>query len=63
MSPGPEGALRGGGHRVAQGGQVHALQLGQVAYTLRCLAELKGTDLGALCDTVTATAERTFGPW
>ena len=35
----------------------------QVAYTLRCLAELKGTDLGALCDTVTATAERTFGPW
>jgi len=35
----------------------------QVAYTLRCLAELKGMDLAGLCDTVTATAERTFGPW
>jgi len=35
----------------------------QVAYTLRGLAELKGMDLAALCDTVTATAERTFGPW
>jgi TatD DNase family protein len=35
----------------------------QVAYTLRCLAELKGMDLAVLCDTVTATAERTFGPW
>ena len=35
----------------------------QVAYTLRCLAELKGIDLAELCDTVTATAERVFGPW
>ena len=35
----------------------------QVAYTLRCLAEVKNIDLAALCDTVTATAARTFGPW
>ena len=35
----------------------------QVAYTLRCLAELKGIDLAGFCDAVTATAERTFGPW
>jgi TatD DNase family protein len=35
----------------------------QVAYTLRCLAEVKGIGLAELCDTVTATAERTFGPW
>ena len=35
----------------------------QVAYTLRCLAELMGMDLAVLCDTVTATAARTFGPW
>jgi len=35
----------------------------QTAYTLRCLAEVKGLDLAELCDTVTATAERTFGPW
>ena len=35
----------------------------QVAYTLRCLAEVRGLDLAELCDTVTATAERTFGPW
>jgi TatD DNase family protein len=35
----------------------------QVAYTLRCLAEVKGIDLADLCDTVTATAARTFGPW
>jgi TatD DNase family protein len=33
------------------------------ADTLRCLAEVKGMDLADLCDTVTATAERTFGPW
>jgi TatD DNase family protein len=32
-------------------------------YTLRCLAEVKGMALADLCDTVTATAERTFGPW
>ena len=35
----------------------------QVAYTLRCLAEVQGRDLAGFCDTVTATAERTFGPW
>ena len=35
----------------------------QVAYTLRCLAEVQGIGLAELCDTVTATAERTFGPW
>jgi TatD DNase family protein len=35
----------------------------QVAYTLRRLAEVQGIDLADLCDTVTATAERTFGPW
>ncbi len=33
------------------------------ADTLRCLAEVKGMDLAALCDAVTATAARTFGPW
>jgi TatD DNase family protein len=35
----------------------------QVANTLRCLAQVKGMDLADLCDTVTATAERLFGPW
>ena len=35
----------------------------QVAYTLRCLAEVQGLDLAEFCDLVTATAERTFGPW
>jgi TatD DNase family protein len=35
----------------------------QVAFTLRCLAEVKGIDLAEFCDTVTATAERVFGPW
>jgi TatD DNase family protein len=35
----------------------------QVAYTLRRLAEIQGLDLAGLCDTVTATADRTFGPW
>src|SRR5579859_8068724 len=33
------------------------------ADTLRALAEVKGMDLADLCDTVTATAARTFGPW
>jgi TatD DNase family protein len=33
------------------------------ADTLRCLAEVKDMDLAALCDAVTATAQRTFGPW
>jgi len=35
----------------------------QVAYTLRGLAEVQGLGLAGFCDTVTATAERTFGPW
>jgi TatD DNase family protein len=35
----------------------------QVAYTLRCLAQVQGLDLAELCDTVTATAQRAFGPW
>jgi TatD DNase family protein len=35
----------------------------QVAYTLRRLAEIQGLDLAELCDTVIATADRTFGPW
>jgi TatD DNase family protein len=34
-----------------------------VADTLRGLAEVKGMDLADLCDAVTATAQRTFGPW
>jgi TatD DNase family protein len=34
-----------------------------VADTLRCLAEVKGMDVGDLCDAVTATAQRAFGPW
>jgi TatD DNase family protein len=33
------------------------------AYTLRCLAEVKGMALADLCDAVSATAERIFGPW
>jgi TatD DNase family protein len=33
------------------------------AYTLACLAEVRGMDLAELCDMVTATAERVFGPW
>jgi TatD DNase family protein len=33
------------------------------AYTVRCLAEVKGTALAEFCDVLTATAERTFGPW
>ncbi len=33
------------------------------AYTLRRLAEVKGMEAGELCDVITATAERTFGPW
>jgi TatD DNase family protein len=34
-----------------------------VAYTLRFLAEVKGMDVADLCDAVTATANRVFGPW
>jgi TatD DNase family protein len=32
------------------------------AYTIRCLAEVKGMHLAELCDTITATADRVFGP-
>ncbi len=32
-------------------------------YTIRALAELTGTDLATLCQVLTATAERVFGPW
>ena len=35
----------------------------QAAYTLRCLAQVQGLDLAELCDTVTETAQRAFGPW
>jgi TatD DNase family protein len=34
-----------------------------VAYTVRCLAEVQGTDVAEMCDVITATADRTFGPW
>jgi TatD DNase family protein len=33
------------------------------ACTLRFLAGLKGLDLAEMCDTITATARRVFGPW
>jgi TatD DNase family protein len=33
------------------------------AHTLRCLAEVKGMAVADLCDTITATAQRAFGPW
>jgi len=32
-------------------------------YTIRALAELTRTDLESLCEGLTATAERVFGPW
>ncbi len=38
-------------------------QPAQTAYTLRCLAEVQALGLARLCDTITATADRTFGPW
>ncbi|MCZ2830205.1 TatD family hydrolase [Modestobacter sp. VKM Ac-2986] len=34
-----------------------------VPHTVRALAEVTGTGLEQLCDTLTATAERVFGPW
>ena len=33
------------------------------AYTARALAEVKNMDVAALCDQVTATGERLYGPW
>ncbi len=34
-----------------------------VAHTVRALAELKGVGVGEMCDLLTATGERMFGPW
>ena len=34
-----------------------------VPLTVRALAEVTGTELDQLCSTLTATAERVFGPW
>ena len=34
-----------------------------VPHTIRALAEVTGIELPALCDQLTATAERVFGPW
>jgi TatD DNase family protein len=33
------------------------------AYTVRCLAEVKHLDVAELCDQLTATGERMYGPW
>ena len=33
------------------------------AYTARCLAQVKNMDVAELCDQVTATGERLYGPW
>jgi TatD DNase family protein len=33
------------------------------AYTVRCLAEVKNMDVAELCDQLTATGERLYGPW
>ena len=35
----------------------------QVAHTLRAVAAVRGQDVAELCASVTATAERVFGPW
>ncbi|MCO7221468.1 TatD family hydrolase [Klenkia sp. PcliD-1-E] len=34
-----------------------------VPHTVRALAEVTGTELESLCNSLTATAERVFGPW
>jgi TatD DNase family protein len=34
-----------------------------VAHTVRCLAEIKQLPVAQLCDLVSATAERLYGPW
>jgi TatD DNase family protein len=34
-----------------------------VPHTVRALAEVTGTDLAQLCEALTATAQRVFGPW
>ena len=33
------------------------------AYTVRCLAEVRNMDVAELCDQLTATGERLYGPW
>jgi TatD DNase family protein len=33
------------------------------AYTVRCLAAVKNMDVAELCDQLTATGERLYGPW
>jgi TatD DNase family protein len=33
------------------------------AYTVRCLAEVKNMDVAELCNQLTATGERMYGPW
>jgi TatD DNase family protein len=34
-----------------------------VPHTVRALADVTGVDLAELCDHLTKTAERVFGPW
>jgi TatD DNase family protein len=34
-----------------------------VAYTLRCIAEVKQLDVAELCAAIAVTGERVFGPW
>jgi TatD DNase family protein len=34
-----------------------------VPLTARCLAEVKNVDLAELCDAISRTGERVFGPW
>ena len=34
-----------------------------VPLTVRCLAEVRGDDLGELCAAIAATGERVFGAW
>jgi TatD DNase family protein len=34
-----------------------------VPHTVRALAEVTGLDVAEWCDSLTATAERVFGPW
>ena len=33
------------------------------AYTVRCLADVRNMDVAELCDQLTATGERMYGPW
>ena len=49
------------GRRAVAGGSVELAE--PTAEGLRTLAQVTGTDLADLCATLTATAERVFGPW